>query len=307
MSIDSHTSRNLQYWLRLAGFFVVVLGLALLALPALLGMLTMLGLLYAPCADSGVTPADYGYDWEDIAVQARAGDSFQGYFIPGSNGATIVIPPPLNSGRGNRMHEADVLLRNGYSVFTFESRSCAGMEPLSLGYREVDEVTDTLDYLQTRQDVDPNRIGILGFSSAGATAIMAAPRLPQLRAVVAEGGYGDFWRNALGQGYTDSVLVAYFEAIYRWTMRLTYRLVTGVDMSQLSPVSAIDRIAPRPILLIYGSEEVSLNGGRQQQAAAGENAELWVVPGAGHGNYLETAPDEYERRVITFLDAALVD
>jgi fermentation-respiration switch protein FrsA (DUF1100 family) len=297
---------NWRYWLRLVRFFILALSVALLSVPLLFGFLTTLALLYAPCIENTLTPTDYGYDWEDVTLAARAGGRFRGFFIPGANGATIIIPPAGSNGRGIRLHEAAVLLRHGYAVFTFESRRCAGMGPLSLGYQEVDEVTDALDYVLTREDVDPNRIGIHGFSSAGATAIMATARFPTLRAVVAEGGYGNFVENALGTGRSSNRAIAYFEVIYRWSTRLTYRLITGMDINQLSPVDVIGDIAPRPILLIYGSHEVSLPGGRHQKAAAGDNAKLWIVEGAGHGNYVDVASEEYERRVITFFDEALL-
>jgi pimeloyl-ACP methyl ester carboxylesterase len=292
-----------SYWLRLSLFFLFSVILALISLPILLGILFSLGLLYAPCTDSGATPADYGYAGEAVTLQAQAGGSFRGYFIPGANGATIIIPPSFASGRSGRLPEAALLARHGYAVFLFESRRCAGMGPVSLGYLEVGEVADALDYLAARPDVDLDRIGIYGFSSAGATAIMAAARFPQLRAVIAEGGYGDFARDTLS--HSGDGLVAYFLTLYYETIRVMYRLVIGVDITQLSPVTVIDQIAPRPILLIYGSREISLAGGRAQQSAAGDNAHLWVVEGAGHGDYLTVAPEAYEAQVVTFFDKAL--
>jgi pimeloyl-ACP methyl ester carboxylesterase len=87
-------------------------------------------------------------------------------------------------------------------------------------------------------------------------------------------------------------------------VHIGYRLMTGYDLSVLSPVSVIDEIAPRPILLIYGTAEPSLPGARLQLAAAGENAQLWEVPGAGHGGYMDVAPAEFERRVIAFYNSA---
>ena len=86
---------------------------------------------------------------------------------------------------------------------------------------------------------------------------------------------------------------------------VTYRLITGTNISALNPSGMISQIAPRPVLLIYGSNEVSLSGGYQQKAAAGDNAELWVIPGAGHGNYSQVAGEEYEARVMGFFKAAL--
>ncbi len=297
--------RDWRYWLRLLRLFIFALAAALFSLPLLMGALFTLALLYVPCSESSTIPSDYGYNWEDITLPARAGGSFRGYFMPGTNGATIIMPPPLSAGRSGRLREAAMLRGHGYAVFTFESRRCAGMGPLSLGYKEVDEVADVLDYLLIRPDVDPDRIGIFGFSSAGATAIMATARLPRLRAVVAEGGYGDFVENGLGTGSGHDPIIALFLTGYRWSTKVTYRLVTGLDMSVLSPVSVIGEIAPRPILLIYGSRETSLAGGRQQQAAAGDNAHLWIVTGAGHGNYLDVAPEAYEAHIVGFFDETL--
>ena len=42
-------------------------------------------------------------------------------------------------------------------------------------------------------------------------------------------------------------------------------------------------------------------------AAAGEPKQIWKVPGAGHTEGLDTQPAEYERRVTTFLDQALLE
>jgi pimeloyl-ACP methyl ester carboxylesterase len=266
----------------------------------------MFGLLYSPCSGGTETLADYGYEGEEVVLPARAGGNFRGYFIPGPNGATVIIPPTGSGGWDNQLPKAEMLLRHGYSVFVFESRRCANQGPLSLGYEEVEEVADVLDYLQARPEVDANRIGIWGFSTAGATAVMAGARLPVLRAVIAEGGYGNFLEAGLSPGKPEEGWFVYsFLTLYRWSSILTYRLITGTNISALNPSGMISQIAPRPILLIYGSNEVSLPGGYQQKAAAGDNAELWIIPGATHGNYRQVAGEEYEERVIEFLEAAL--
>jgi dipeptidyl aminopeptidase/acylaminoacyl peptidase len=293
------------YWLRLTTFFVGVVTLTLTSLPLLLGALSAGWLLYVPCGRSAATPAAFGLPAEPVSLPARAGGSFNGLFIPGSNGAVIIMPPPFNADRHARLPEAAMLHRHGYSIFLFDSRPCAGMGPLSLGYNEVDEVADALDYVSRRPEVEPARVGLHGFSSAGATAIMAAARYPQVRAVVAEGGYADFNRTALGETAQLRHVADAFLWLYRAGMRLTYRLVIGAGIEQLSPLAVIDQLAPRPLLLIYGSREASLPGARLQAAAAGPSAQLWVVEGAGHGTYAQIAPAEYERRIVDFFDAAL--
>lgn len=294
--------RSRQYWLRLAGLSCLAILVASIGVPAVLGFATTARLLYAPCSERGLTPGDVGLAWEDITLQASAGGQFRGYFVPGSNGAAILMPPTTNDGRDGRLDMAALFARHGYAVLAFESRRCAGMGPHSLGYHETDEVGDALIYVTHHAGVMPERVGIYGFSSAGATAILSAARFPGIRAVVAEGGYGDFAENAIGRE-SDTVL----EAIYKWSLGASYRVITGLDINKLSPLDVIGTVAPRPILLIYGADERSLAGGRQQASAAGPTAELWVVEGAGHGAYRDAAPAEYERRVIAFFDRALLD
>jgi hypothetical protein len=294
--------RTWRYWRRLTILLVVSLSLTMVGTPVLLGAVTTYRLLNPPCGDNRRTPSDYGHTWEDVTLNAQSGGRFRAYFIPSTNGATVIIPPPYGGGRGTRLDEGDVLARHGYGVFTFESRRCAGMGSLSLGYKETGEVGDALAYLQSRANIDPDRIGILGFSSAGATAIMSAARFPAIQAVVAEGGYGDFAEGTLGLGTGSPFL----ETIYKQSLAISYHLLTGIDLDKLSPSDVISQIAPRPVLLIYGSRERSLPGAYGQLAAAGDNAGLWVVEGARHGNYLEIAPEEYEARVVGFFDRALL-
>ncbi len=290
-------------WRRLVIIAVLAMVITVIVVPAGLGFATTYGLLYASCQEVSATPGDFGLSWEDLTLTARAGGHFRAFYMRGTNRAAIIIPPTTNQGRGNRLALAQLLAQHGYAVITFESRRCAGMGPLSLGYKETDEVGDALTYLQTRSDVDPDRIGITGFSSAGATAVMAAARFPALRAVIAEGGYGDFAEGAVGMGSRDDT---WLETLYKQSLRLSYHLITGIDIDKLSPLDVIGQIAPRPILLIYGSRERSLEGARQQLAAAGDNAQLWMVEGARHGTYRVDAPAEYENRVIDFFDRALL-
>ena len=92
-ALVTHRRRDRNYWLRLLLLFLLALTIALLGLPFLMGLLFAQTLLYAPSNDDGRTPADYGLQGEPVTLEARAGGSFRGYFIPGTSGATIIIPP----------------------------------------------------------------------------------------------------------------------------------------------------------------------------------------------------------------------
>ena len=69
----------------------------------------------------------------------------------------------------------------------------------------------------------------------------------------------------------------------------------------------IEQIGPRPILLIYGELEADAGHAREQFSRAGAPSDLWILPNCGHGEYLQTAPVEWEYRVVSFFDRAFSD
>jgi fermentation-respiration switch protein FrsA (DUF1100 family) len=62
------------------------------------------------------------------------------------------------------------------------------------------------------------------------------------------------------------------------------------------------------VLLIYADPGQGGESVRQPKyyAAAGEPKEIWKVPGAEHTGGIDALPQEYERRVVGFLDDALL-
>ncbi len=297
--------------------------IVLIGVPVGMGAERMWWMIHPECGDGGKTPADVHLAYRDVTLPARDGSRYRAFFVPGSQSAPgtkntarnalILIPPTYSSGRDGPMAEIAILAGHGYSVLTFESRACMSTRVISLGSREVDDVGDALDYLQRNPDRLPisadqmAHIGIFGFSSAGATATMAAARYPQLAALITEGGYHNA---SMITGLTAPANP--LEALIYFGGQIAYRLGTGADPAALDPLDAVPKIVPRPILFIYGSREVTLPGARLQLAAAHAanpraSAELWVVPGADHGGYRNAVgTDEYARFMLPFFDCALV-
>jgi dienelactone hydrolase len=188
-------------------------------------------------------------------------------------------------------------------VLTFDSRACVGGVSPSLGSAEAEQVGDALAYLATRPDVDGARTGIHGFSAGGAAALMAAARFPALRAVVAQGNYAQFEANLTQSTQGMGILKPGFDL----GARIGYRLMTGRSMSDLDVLAAMAGVAPRPVLLVYGEYE----GADEPQAlaeagrAAGSDVTVWIVPGAGHGDYLYQDPAAYAEIVGGFMASAL--
>ncbi len=305
--------RGRRYWfrvLRLAAFAVLM---PVIGLPMLFGAVGMWVLTHPACGGDGPSPGEYRLPYREISIPASIGGTYRGYFIRGTRDATIIVPPAYSGGRGGMLHEAALLAQDGYNVLLFESRVCAGKGALSLGYSEVDDVGDVLAYLRQNSDdihVNMAKLALHGFSSAGATSLMAAARFPEIAAVLAEGGYHNA-EAQMGIDRPNGIMIG----LISLGARIAYRLGTGIDSALLSPLDAIRHIPPRAVFLVYGSREVSLNGGEQEFAAAQAGAvnparppRLWIVPDATHGSYTYTVGvEEYKRWVLPFYACALLD
>jgi pimeloyl-ACP methyl ester carboxylesterase len=80
----------------------------------------------------------------------------------------------------------------------------------------------------------------------------------------------------------------------------------GAWPSDLRPVDHIARLRC-PVLVVGGAadQQTTLTDTQQLYAAANQPKELWVIPGAGHVDYLQAAGEEYKQRILEFLERAL--
>ena len=251
--------------------------------------------LTSPACVTGA-PAPSGF--EAVTLHTPDGYILGGWYHPPANGVVILLLAGNGGSRDAMLPDAVLLARHGYGSLTLDYRSCSGGRS-SLGYREADDVGLMAQYAASRPGV--TRLGALGFSAGSVAVICGSAHLPAIRAVVAEGNYYNLdyeIRNAPAAPLS-----------LEWQIQnlvvLSYRGLVGVWPLEVSPVSDLPALSPRPVLLIFGEKEIANNRGYDQFAAAGEPKQMWVVPGVGHGGYFQAWPEEYERRIIQFFDRAL--
>ena len=284
---------------------IAALLLLILALPTLMGALLMAAITSQPCGPETLPPVPF----EDVTFSsAEFGRSTRAFFIPGAGAEgqlapVVIVLPTLAAGRGDRMDEAMVYHERGLHLLMFESRACVGGVPPSLGVAEASQVGDALIWLAGRPEADLSQVGLHGFSAGGAAALMAAAQYPEIAAVVAEGNYAQFEANLVQSTEGMGLLKAGFDA----GARLGYRLMTGHTMAELDPLAAVSDMTPRSLLLVYGSYEPADEPEVLSEAAraAGSTATVWIVPGAGHGDYLGQDRAAYAERVGGFMARAL--
>jgi dipeptidyl aminopeptidase/acylaminoacyl peptidase len=296
---------------------LILLLAALLTLFIRLGASTAVGrryaysLAYPGCTGIHRAPADFGIsDYQEVKFVAEAsaeathhGLRHTAWWVPSENGAAVILIPGIGQARDGLLDEGTMLARHGYGVLMIDARSCTDPDvPFTSGYAEVSDVAGALAFVQAQAEVDADRVGVLGYSAGGAVAIISAAQLEEIQAVVAKGNFYNLGYDIANKG-GDNLLAEAF--LYQVILGF-YRYYTGVDARKISPIDAIGHISPRPVLLIFGEHEVEDGHAYQQFAAAGEPKSLWIVPGVGHGGYIQTWPQEYEAWVTRFFDEALL-
>ncbi len=313
-------------WRRLGNGY---LGLSLALSVAVLGGVGWLGserTIHPKPSANEPNLEDYALPVERIEFPAPDGTRRVGWYIPGSaptpsDGvaagfipqtgpqprsspkATVLLLSGYGGTKAGMLRQANLLHERDYNtlLFDFRNRGESDGDAVTLGYYEQDEALAALAYLKTRPEVDPKRIGVLGASMGAATAILAAAKSDELRAVVADSPFKS----------ADSVVAQSFEHFIDLPpfpyAPITLRFVawrTGITPSHLVPLEVVDRISPRPLLLIHGTADTSINYEASQAlyARAHEPKELWLIPDIGHTKGAEKVPEEYAARIGAFFD-----
>lgn len=288
-------------FLRLFRFALLSLLVMYLALNAGLSWVYVYILTHPPCP---VVPQP-GLELplpEQHTLQTSDGIQIRAWYYPSQNGAAVLALGGLQGALGGNLPPVGYLVREGYGVLQVDTRACTSPpRAVTLGQAEMYDAEAGLAFLLDRPEVDPQRVGVLGFSMGGVTAIRTAARRPEIAAVVAEGGYDNLGRDIIEPGQPKSLphqILLYFVAGSYW-------LQVGESPWRLSPIDDLPAISPRPVLLVYGEREIGSGRADRQFAAAGQPKQLWIVPGGDHGRNHLVAGEAYETEILSFFDRHL--
>jgi hypothetical protein len=238
-------------------------------------------------------------DYETVHLTTSDGIKLEAWYRPSRNGAAVLM---LSGGGGDirgTVSHAQMLVRHGYGVLLFGGRGTGNSEGTvnSYGWGREKDAAAALDYLATRADVQPGRVGALGLSTGADMAIDVAARRGDVSAVVADGtaaiGYKDV------EAYTRNPVTR----LNGWVMFKSLEIIQGRSGPDASLADQIARSRAPHLLIAAGPIEESW--GRLYDRAGGERSELWYLPHATHTAALRQYPREYEQRVVAFLDAHL--
>jgi alpha/beta superfamily hydrolase len=192
---------------------------------------------------------------------------------------------PPEPGDGGYPALAEKICREDFAVFCFNFRGTgdSGGNIDFLGWtRDLKAVIDYLWGLDA--NIDKSHMSLVGFSAGAAISICVASKDTRISGVAAcacPSNFDFFTESAKPQsiidGYRDMGAIRddnFPASIGGWFDNLR----------QVAAIDHIDRIAPRPVLLVHGSrdETVSIDHAHELYEKAGRPKKLVVIDGAGH-------------------------
>jgi len=168
-------------------------------------------------------------------------------------------------------------------IFNFRGTGASGGNLDILGWTR--DLKAAINYLFTLPEVDKSRLSLLGFSGGAAVSVYVASQDNRVSSVVACACPAEF--TFLTEVDNPQSIIDHFRSI--GTIRdkdfphSTEEWLSGFSL--VSPVKHVAGIAPRPLLLVHGNrdETVEVSHAYKLYDRAGEPKQIIIVDGAGHG------------------------
>lgn len=247
-------------------------------------------------------PSAFDLPCEEVKFLSRDKLQLGGWLIlSNKNSPAIILCHGLGTNKSDLLGLAQFLYKADFNIFLFDFRGHGESQGrvTSFGYLEQRDLVGAIDYLVRRPDLENKNLGVFGLSMGAAVAIMAAAKDPRVKAVVSESAYKDLYSSMLHHAKVFYSLPKFPFNIF---LRLAYILRFGYAPERVSPQETIAQISPRAVFIINGEKdnETTPENAYRLFEKAGQPKELWVIPGAGHGESYGLYSDEYQNKIVEF-------
>lgn len=288
-------------------------GFGLLAFVLILGVLVIYQNYQTVMAETSPVqrpvdlPAGLPFTVEEVTFPGSGGVDLAGWYVPSSNGATIILLHGYGGTRASMLWYAETLVGAGYGVLLYDERASGEStgDRRSYGWEDAPDVGAAVQFIKDRTAEPQPRTGICGCSTGAQIALQGAALYPDIQAVWADGPSNIRAADNPPPQNPITGLVVASNYLLDWMYERRLDIPAPPPM-----IERIGEIAPRPVMLVGGGTEVGLFGSEAPRVEryasfAGPNARVWIIEEAIHCNGPEKQPAEYAQRLVEFFDAAL--
>lgn len=239
-----------------------------------------------------------GLDYRDIYFMSTDKIKLHGWFLPskGEVAGTVLFLHGNAENISTHIYSVAWLPEQGFNVFLFDYRGY-GSSPGKPDMEGVhDDADKALEYLAKHSDIDSHGVIVLGQSLGGAIGIYLAAHsvyADRIKALIVESAFSGYRRII-----RDKLAGLWITWPLQWP--LSYMV-----SDQYNPLEAMAKIAPKPLLIIHGTDDliVSVYHARLLFQAANRPKELWIVSGGRHIAAFNQI--QYRERLLSFLKKSI--
>jgi dipeptidyl aminopeptidase/acylaminoacyl peptidase len=249
-----------------------------------------------------ISAKDLGIPYEEVAFQTSDQLILRGWFFPATDedSPAILYAPATSNDLRSGISLVLPLHNAGYHVLLFSYRGHGFSDGNRFGFTygalESIDVDAAVSFLHKTKGIQ--RIGAVGHSVGAVSTILSAARNPYINAVVAASPF-----NTMEEIWETNRPVMFPKPLLDLSMRIS-ELRKGFTRDQIRPEDVIAKIAPRPILIIHGSEDKRITNEQALRLynTAHEPKRMWLVEGASHGEVRSPVLDYLVENIIDFFN-----
>lgn len=250
-----------------------------------------------------ISPPPQSISANRITINSASGSALSGWYCKGmEDKGGVLLLHGIGKSRTQMLKRSEFLHKNGYSVFLFDftAHGQSSGEKTTFGLKEALDAEAAYSFLEAR--VKNKSIGVIGFSMGGAAALLGSVAF-KADALVLESVYPSI------EEAIENRVVTYLNSpgrLFVPFLSWQFESLVGVSTEDLKPIEHIAKVTSA-LFIIGGVEDqkTTIDQTRSLYNQAGKPKYLWEIEGAGHEDYYEFTPKEYEKKILLFFDKYL--
>ncbi len=246
-------------------------------------------------------PKNLPFKIQEVWIPTKKNKKLYTWWIPmDSTAPTIIFVHAWGRNTQRMMTYLKKFCCKGFNLLAFDARSHGNSD--ADGYTNLvkfsEDIVSAMDYLEKQPDTVNKNFYLVGLSIGGAASIYAAAHDLRVKKVITVGAFAQPVV-VMRKQFTDRH-IPYFPLV--WLLFKYVKVFQHLNLKTIAPEKHIAKSTAR-FLLIHGEQDktVPVDQAFRLKKAAGNKAELWIIPGRGHSDcHLESG--FWEKIIGFFMD-----